>query len=96
MQDLHKAGVHHGQLYERVDALCVSDGRHFLRATDGTIRIVDFQRATMHSCRVSDVNDVDEFASVQGSGCRELDIAFAFSENAYTRGLLKNIPWNTY
>ncbi|KAI0718850.1 hypothetical protein C8T65DRAFT_556750, partial [Cerioporus squamosus] len=48
VQRLHKVGVHHGQLYERPNALCVSDGRHFLRAEDGTIRIVDFQRATMH------------------------------------------------
>ncbi|RPD65000.1 hypothetical protein L226DRAFT_607270 [Lentinus tigrinus ALCF2SS1-7] len=96
VQDLHKVGVHHGQLYERPDALCVSDGRHFLRAQDGTIRIVDFQRANMHQCRVSEVHDVDEYADYQGSPCNELAFAFGYSHNAYTKGLLKSIPWNTY
>ncbi|KAI1793975.1 hypothetical protein LXA43DRAFT_875043, partial [Ganoderma leucocontextum] len=48
VRQLHAAGVHHGQLFERDEALCLSDGRHFLRAADGTLRIVDFQRAFMH------------------------------------------------
>ncbi|TBU34481.1 hypothetical protein BD311DRAFT_649746 [Dichomitus squalens] len=49
VHELHAAGVYHGQLYERSDSLCMSDGRHFLRAADGTMRIVDFQHAYRHS-----------------------------------------------
>ncbi|KAI0673564.1 hypothetical protein C8Q78DRAFT_931675, partial [Trametes maxima] len=48
IQNLHLAGVKHGQLYEKRDSLGLYEGRHFLRAQDGTMRIVDFKYAKVH------------------------------------------------
>ncbi len=100
VQNLHEAGVYHGQLYERGDALCVSDGRHFLRAESGEIRIVDFHRARIHQCEGnhedSDDNETNGRLHVDGS-CKELMDAMEHYRGACAseRGL-KDIDWNAY
>ncbi|TFK81651.1 hypothetical protein K466DRAFT_501781 [Polyporus arcularius HHB13444] len=95
VRSLHDAGVHHGQLYERPHALCVSDGRHFLRAKDGTIRIVDFQRATRHHC-VYRSDEIEGYGSFDSSECQELAFAAEYSHRAYMEGQLQSIPWNAF
>ncbi len=100
VRQLHAVGVHHGQLFERDEALCLSDGRHFLRAADGTLRIVDFQRAFMHRCIDKDVDwdsisDADDDSSELEEICDELLRAFGHYQRAL-EGELRTTPWNAF
>ena len=100
VRQLHAVGVHHGQLFERDEALCLSDGRHFLRAADGTVRIVDFQSAFMHRCVNKDTDlcstsESDDDYADSGEICDELLRAIGH----YQRGLegeLRTTVWNAF
>ena len=105
VRQLHNVGVHHGQLYERIDSLCISDGRHFLRAAEGTIRIVDFQWAQMHQCdgkrdSIGSRTRRSSYSTVEAVNetCTELVIASEHSKNCPqgVQGLLKKVPWNAF
>lgn len=85
---LHRAGVLHGQLYERADSLCFSDGRHFLLAQDNTYRLVDFSQAKIHNC-------MGELAHErQPYHCDELTVALSHQKMAQEGRVF--IPWNAF
>ncbi|KAI0778626.1 hypothetical protein BD413DRAFT_465812 [Trametes elegans] len=90
---LHLAGVKHGQLYERRDSLRLYDGRHFLRAPDGTMRIVGFQHAKMHRC-AGGLRECDSVKSPLEGRCRELCYAEVHGRRAM--GLVGEAPWRPY
>ncbi|KAI0375432.1 hypothetical protein BV20DRAFT_933752 [Pilatotrama ljubarskyi] len=91
---LHRAGVKHGQLFHRHDSLRISDGRHFLRAPDGTIRIVGFQRARVHEC-AGGTDNRDSLQAPPRDGCKELCYAEGHWRRAVSEGL-ENVKWCPY
>ncbi|KAH9944014.1 uncharacterized protein BXZ73DRAFT_39314 [Epithele typhae] len=91
--DLHKAQVHHGQLYAQGDALCWLDGRHFLRAQDGSVRVVDFSAAVHHECLGGNNSYwIDAEHLSEDCHCKELTLAMHHASRA-NAGLLKDVPW---
>ncbi|KAI8981239.1 hypothetical protein BD414DRAFT_420048 [Trametes punicea] len=91
---LHLAGVEHGGLYERCDSLRMWEGRHFLHAPDGTMRIVSFQHARVHHCSGGLHEHEDIEASLDGK-CRELCYAEVHWRRAAMGGL-EGTPWRPY
>ncbi|KAI0756576.1 hypothetical protein C8Q80DRAFT_1116034 [Daedaleopsis nitida] len=98
VQSLHQAGVHHGQLYERGDALCLSDARHFLRGTSGSIKLVDFQHARTHKCKGEHYED--DATVMNGGSERDADecteLAFATGHSRRARAGDSCVPWDMF
>ncbi|KAI0361153.1 hypothetical protein OH77DRAFT_1492268 [Trametes cingulata] len=91
---LHRAGVKHGELYHRHNSLRISDGRHFLRASDGTIRIVGFKHARVHRC-AGGMGKCDSFHDPPHDKCKELCYAEGHWRRAVSEGL-ENVKWCPY
>ncbi|KAH9897974.1 hypothetical protein C8Q73DRAFT_640768 [Cubamyces lactineus] len=92
---LHRAGVKHGQLYKRRDSLRLWEGRHFLRAQDGKLRIVDFQQARVHTCAGS-MKPHEDLDVHLDHKCRELCFAEIHWRRAVEGGPDFKTPWLPY
>ncbi|KAI0639833.1 hypothetical protein C8Q77DRAFT_1152776 [Trametes polyzona] len=94
IRQLHEAGVKHGQLYDRRDSLRLLDGRHFLRAQDGTMRVVGFQKARMHEC-TGGLHERESLTACLDDKCRELCYAQVHWRRAVGGGL-DETRWKPY